>query len=318
MAVSKTGTLVYIREVDPSEYAVGRLGLDGTFDAFPGVSGIIRRPRASADGRHVAVSLLKGNNASVLLVDAVRGTATALSRPGSTNAALWHPDGRSLALRQRADDGESLYLRHPEGREQLLVKAGPDTLLHPDSISPDGRVLVYTRQEIERHSLWTVTLTGEPSATAIIEPSTPAHSGAFSPDGRWLAYVSASPPVVDVRVRAYPSGEDVIVGRGLGPVWSRDGRTLFFENEANIMAVPFSVKGGVPDLGLPRVVVKWQTTGPSGAAAVYSGSNNQGAGYDVLPDGRFLVVRQPDPQDVREMVVIQDWFEELKRLVPTR
>jgi len=276
------------------------------------------RPRASADGRHVAVTLFKENRASVQLVDAVRGTATALPRTGSTAAALWHPDGRSLAIRHHADDGESLLLRHPDGREQLLVKLGPDTLLQPDSISPDGRLLAYTRQETDRHSLWTVTLAGEASSTRVIEPSTPAHSSAFSPDGRWLAYVSAPPTTTEVRIRAYPSGEDVIVARGLGPMWSRDGRTLFFDYEANIMAVPFSVKNGAPDLGLPRVVVSRRTTGPSGTAAVYAGSNNQGAGYDVLPDGRFLVIRQPDPHGVREMVVIQNWTEELKRLVPAQ
>ena len=82
MAVSTTGTLVYLRDVDPSEYAVGRLSADGTFDAFPGVSGVILRPRASADGRHVALSLLTRKNTSVQLLDAVRGTATALARPG--------------------------------------------------------------------------------------------------------------------------------------------------------------------------------------------------------------------------------------------
>jgi hypothetical protein len=317
IAVSTSGTLVYLRDIDPSEYAVGRLSADGTFDAFAGVSGVIRRPRATADGRHVAVSLLKDNNGFVQLIDAVRGTATVLSRPGSTNSGLWHPNGRSLALRHHAEDGESLYLRHPDGREQLLVKAGPETLLHPDSFFPDGKVLAYTRQETDRHSLWIVTLTDKPSATAIIESFAATHGGAFSPDGRWLAYVSATPPASDVRVRAYPSGEDVIVARGLGPMWSHDGRTLFFDNDASIMAVPFSVKNGTPDLGLPRVVVSRRTTGPSGAA-VYTGSNNQGAGYDVLPDGRFLVVRQPDPHGVREMVVIQDWFEELKRLVPAR
>ena len=266
----------------------------------------------------MAISLLTGNHASVQLVDTVRGTATALARSGATNGAVWHPDGRSLALRHHADDGESLFLRHPDGREQLLVKAGPDTLLHPDSFSPDGRVLAYTRQEVDRHSLWTVTLTDKPSDTAIIKSSMPAYGGAFSPDGRWLAYVSATPSVTDVRVRAYPSGEDVIVARGLGPMWSRDGRTLFFQDEATIMAASFSVKNGTPDLGLPRVVVSLRTAGPSGTAAVYTGSNNQGAGYDVLPDGRFLVVRQPDPHGVREMVVIQNWFEELKRLVPTQ
>ena len=50
----------------------------------------------------------------------------------------------------------------------------------------------------------------------------------------------------------------------------------------------------------------------------YAGSGNSGIRYDVLPDGRFVMIRGPDPNAAREIVVVQHWFEELKRLVPTR
>jgi len=42
--------------------------------------------------------------------------------------------------------------------------------------------------------------------------------------------------------------------------------------------------------------------------------------WDISPDGRrFLMVKQEDrkPQPVTEMILVQNWFEELKRLCPT-
>lgn len=50
----------------------------------------------------------------------------------------------------------------------------------------------------------------------------------------------------------------------------------------------------------------------------YAGSGNGGAGYDILPDGNFVMVRGADPTGTREIVLVQHWFEELKRLVPTK
>jgi hypothetical protein len=44
-------------------------------------------------------------------------------------------------------------------------------------------------------------------------------------------------------------------------------------------------------------------------------------GYDVTPDGqRFLMVREVPQQPVRvsEIVLVQNWQEELKQRVPTR
>lgn len=46
-------------------------------------------------------------------------------------------------------------------------------------------------------------------------------------------------------------------------------------------------------------------------------STNTAIAYDVLPDGRFVMVRGADPSRSREFVLVQHWFDELKRLVPT-
>ena len=38
--------------------------------------------------------------------------------------------------------------------------------------------------------------------------------------------------------------------------------------------------------------------------------------YDVSPDGRFLMIDAADSYEA-SLILVQNWFEELKRLVPT-
>jgi hypothetical protein len=39
----------------------------------------------------------------------------------------------------------------------------------------------------------------------------------------------------------------------------------------------------------------------------------------VFPDGqRFVMVKGADPRGTREIVLVQNWFEELKRIAPAR
>jgi hypothetical protein len=62
-----------------------------------------------------------------------------------------------------------------------------------------------------------------------------------------------------------------------------------------------------------------RVAGSTGITEQYTGGNNVGSGYDVFPDGqRFVMVRGPDPQAAREIVVVQNVFEEVKRLAPSR
>ena len=86
-------------------------------------------------------------------------------------------------------------------------------------------------------------------------------------DGRWLAYVVDQLERSEVYVRGYPSGEPIPVSSsgGAGPVWSRDGRTLFYESAQSggrtLMSVPVSVDGGTLKLGAPSRVVSLALAG---------------------------------------------------------
>ena len=49
----------------------------------------------------------------------------------------------------------------------------------------------------------------------------------------------------------------------------------------------------------------------------YVDSSVSGTSYDVLPDGqRFLMVRRAAEEGTREIVLVQNWFVELRRLAP--
>lgn len=59
--------------------------------------------------------------------------------------------------------------------------------------------------------------------------------------------------------------------------------------------------------------------GPAGVIEQYANSNNAGARYDIFPDGkRFVIIRGADPQGTREIVLVQNFFEEVRRLAPAR
>ena len=109
------------------------------------------------------------------------------------------------------------------------------------------------------------------------------------------------------------SRQQVSTGGGTRPLWSRDGRELFYYVAPDtIMAVPVEA-GKELVLGRPTVAVKG-----SFAVAV-----NTGRHYDVSPDGkRFLLLKDVEDTNAREtppqLVLVQHWSEELKRLVPAR
>jgi len=58
--------------------------------------------------------------------------------------------------------------------------------------------------------------------------------------------------------------------------------------------------------------------GPTGVIEQYAGSGNGGPGYDILPDGRFVMSSGADPAGTREIVLVQHWFEELRRVAPAK
>ena len=198
------------------------------------------------------------------------------------------------------------------------------TVLRNLSWSPDGTKLAYTRQTGLLHDIWMLTMGDKPTTEPFLNSPASEYSPKFSPDGRWLAYQSNASGRNEVYIQPYPKGERIQVSTngGTGPVWRRDGKELYFQGlDADVpkmMAVPVTPEAASLRLGKPAPLFDLRVPGPAGAIEEYQDSNNFGAGYDVLPDGRFVMVRGPDPTAAREIVIVQNWFEELKRLAPAK
>jgi hypothetical protein len=133
----------------------------------------------------------------------------------------------------------------------------------------------------------------------------------FSPDGRWIAYSSDESKRNEVYVRPFPvPGMKLQVSSqgGREPRWARNGKQLFYRWGDQVWVVDVRTDGGF-STGKPRLL--FERPGYSPATAI--------RGYDLSQDGqRFLMVKreQRKPTPVTEMILVQNWFEELKRLAP--
>ena len=130
-------------------------------------------------------------------------------------------------------------------------------------------------------------------------------SGRFSPDGKWMAFVSDETGEYQVYVTAYPGpGATVAVSNkgGLSPIWSADGRELFFRLGSKMLASRMS---GTQPLGFEAPVELFD--GP------YTLDLMGHQREDVASDGRrFLMVENSDDFPI---IIVQNWALELARLV---
>ena len=183
----------------------------------------------------------------------------------------------------------------------------------PDAWSPDGRFLVFEEAEGEgniaaaRRDLGLLPIGEAPHPLLVTRFY--ERGAVFSRDGRWLAFVTDESGRAEVYVQPFPGpGSKVPISNngGLQPMWSRDGRELFYREADWMMAV--SIKLDPFRVEAPRKLFEFPGT-------TYNFDQNF-ADYDLAPDGRFLAI-QADTAAVDEIHVVVNWTEELKRLVPT-
>jgi hypothetical protein len=142
-------------------------------------------------------------------------------------------------------------------------------------------------------------------------------SGAeISPDGRWVAYQSDQADEYRIYVSSFPVVAGVLsVSPGLGtdPVWSPDGRTLYYRSGSQFWAVEVTTDPAFDMLSAPRVLFDEPN---------YSRYQNPGLvrTWDIHPDGsRFIMVSTEAGEvgagipDTEEVYLVVNWFEELKQ-----
>ena len=302
--IARDGTLIYVpRSSDP---AGGRridwIDRDGV------VTNLVEEVSANAarvapDGNRIVVPF--GGLGGLWVFDIERRSRSLVS-PNSTQGNVWSPDGARIAYVNNMDATVRAVSANASGDEEILFESQGQAL-RPRSWSPDGGSLALEDITGENIDVWILPLGDEPErfiATAANE-----RQPYFSPNGRYLAYVSDESGRNEVQVQSYPDLGDkwtVSTDGGTFPVWARDGRELFYRSQGHLMVVEVRTEPSF-SVGTPRVLLDAQQL------EAYTEP------FDVSPDGqRFLFVEDVSLSQNRSLVVILNWTEELKRLVPTR
>jgi eukaryotic-like serine/threonine-protein kinase len=321
--LSSRGTLVYAprRVTATGELALTWVDRRGRLEP---IAAPLRRysfPRLSPDGTRIAVRVAD-EQSHLWIFHLVRQTLTRLTDNGPTFMAVWTPDGRSIVFNR---DLASRLFRRPADRpgadEPLLAADGGARI--PTSVSPDGTRLVYHEYITQNGApdLMTLRLDGTARVEPLVQTPADERDGEISPDGRWLAYDSTVSGRAEIYVRPFPNVNDgfvqVSTDGGRTPVWSPDGRALFFVSGSRMMAAAVST---TPVFAAERTTVLFDD--PSLLLDARSFSTGAHRTFDVSRDGqRFLVLKDSRSTDddtvAAGMIVVQNWFTELRRQVPT-
>ena len=279
LVVSRSGTLVAAGGA-PAERVLELVDRAGRGAALSRRVGLFQDPRFSPDGRRIAVSL----DNEIWILDPTAEALVRLSRDSVATRPEWSPDGRHLLYVRQLEGASTLRRIRADGTapaESLLALA--DYGLWEGLYAPDGRSLVVRTVGQGARDIWLAPLDGSEPTLLVSSPGQEV-APALSPDGRWLAYSSDESGRYEVYVRALPaSGERYLVSLdgGTEPVWSADGRELFYRDGPRLMSA--TIPGGAPFTVSGRTEL---FTNPD-----YDADPTH-AGYDVAADRQhFVMVR---------------------------
>lgn len=256
--------------------------------------------------------------------DLDRDTPSQLSfLPGMNSHPVWTPDGKSIVFRSLNTAAPGLYAIRSDGSGEAKRLTEGKVLANPYSFSPDGkRLAMVQNMDGTSADLYTLPVESDsgPGGPGVRLGKPELFLGkphaenmpAFSPDGRWLAYQSDETGSFEVYVRPFPGpgGRRLISGGGgRYPLWSRDGRQLFYQtNDGRVMAVDYTAKGDSFTAGTPRL---W--TEPRLPFFPY------GYSYDITPDGkRLAAIVNDEAAEVlpTHLTFLLNFGDELRRRAP--
>lgn len=299
-AISDNGTLAYVPAA--SAYELVLVGADGTERRIADPQRSFENPRFSPSGRQVVVAATRreGEPADLWIHDLQTKAVTRLTSDGG-RAPLWGPDGATVTYShlgdrqgiytKRADDGGGTSLLLPLKTFHWLV-----------GWTSDRRTLAFGAMDGGRSSIH---LHKDERTDRVVGPGS-TWGGRLSPDGRWLAYYSLDSGTFEVLVTPFPGGGmRWLIAAGTDPAWAPDGREMYYRSGPRLMAARIDMTSGVRVLS-HRVVIE------PFLPPLYDD-------YDIHPDGRTLVMVKPAGNTQgREVAMVVNWFDELRRLVESR
>jgi serine/threonine-protein kinase len=310
-AVSDDGTLCYIaggrtRTITRLAWIDRAGGLSPTSLPERNYENVVISP----DGAR-AVAQVRGGTTTLWMIDFSRNTLTSFGRTtGSSQAPLWTADGTRVIYRGTRQGFRNLYWLPVDGsgdEERLATK--PDVSQTPTSVSSDGRWLLFNEtsgKEAGGNGIWVMRLDGDRTPSHLFPEPAGESDGQLSPDGKWVAYQVPVASRDEIYVAPFPgpgARHQVSTDGGTEPLWSRDGRELFFQNGARLMGVTVATGAGF-SASAPRLLHEGR----------FFKTINGNSSWSVTPDGkRFLRIQQVEPERaMTSFELVLNWFTELK------
>jgi serine/threonine protein kinase len=326
--VSNSGTLVYVPGTSGSGSAsprtlvwVDRNGNEEQIEAEPNEYGY---PRISPDGTKVALQVTKSGNTDIWIYDLTYKILERLTFHDSGDAIpVWTSDGKRVVFRSgRREPG--IYSKAADGTgeaEQITLESSTGGVLLPYSLSADGKTLVV--QYVSgptRADIGMLSLEDDHAHKMLLQEDYIESHPNVSPDGKWIAYCSTETGQPEIFVRPFPEVNkgkwQISTDTGNSPLWSPDGRELFY------------LIGDAPTEAAMRVAVETEPTFKKGTPeelfrGTYVGYYPGDFPWAIHPDGnRFLMLKTTAPTSAEtvdqqpKIIIVTNWFEELKERVP--
>jgi serine/threonine-protein kinase len=306
-AFSNNGSLVYVRGGDTGKSIPTWVDRHGKAQLQPlnMPAQIYGTPRLSPDGKRLAI-LVQELQSNVFVYDIATGMPTRLILEGNYYGHVWTPDSEKVVFSCGIEKERKLFCAQADGSGKAEFLYSSQQEITPGSWYPDDkRLMLWSRDK----SIYALSFDKPHELEPVFKTDFAIHQVVLSPDGKYIAYTSNKEGDYNVYVSPYPELDwikRISLEFGEEPLWSNKGDELFYRNREKWMVASIST---VPEFkaGKPRVIFE----GPY--------INVSGLSYNVSADcERFLVLKpQYDDSQVRELQVVSNWFEELKRLVPS-
>jgi Tol biopolymer transport system component len=338
-ALSDSGTLVVVPGIDDTRTDatslkltfvwVDREGNEEPLGAEPKQYGSFE---ISPNGIKVAMTIFADGNQDIYIWDIASKTQRRLTIDKAADSEpLWTPDSQKIVFVSGRSENIycDIYWKNENGTgvvEKLLSL--PDRVVIPSSWSSDRKTLILWEIMTSpfQSDIGMMAIEGNRERKGLLQEKYYEAHPQISPDGRFIAYTSNEPGKEEIIVRSFPdvdSGDRWIVSNsgGHSPLWSPNGNEIYYRNGDATMVVPIETE---------------PTFNPGNPDILFEGTYHFGyyatqivTLWDIHPtNGKFLMLKPPSPtddettggdiaeEDPRKIIVVTNWFKELKGKVP--
>jgi serine/threonine-protein kinase len=256
--------------------------------------------RISPDGQRIALSIGSVSGGNIWIHDVGNGTLTPLTTSGGARNPAWSRDGRRVLYVSTQGGRAALWWQAVDGSGAATLASVPPHNAWNLDLSPDGITTVYNAIYNGSFNVESFSL-AEPHETHDVSASPRALEARarFSPDGRLVAYQSDESGRAEVYIRSFPDAAgrtQVSTDGGTAPVWSPEGKRLYYLHDGSIMSATLARDATLRVLSRELIL-----KGPFAQE------------FDVSPDGfRFLVVESEAASTT--LVAVPNWLTELRRV----